>query len=64
MCPFGSFFLVNLALKKCLETQRLQIQKYHKYGKKGALKISDNVKDIIDLHPKGLGSQLEVWNVF
>ena len=31
--------------------------------KKGVLEISENVKNIINLHPKGLGSQSEVWKV-
>ena len=31
--------------------------------KKGVLEISENVKNIINLHPKDLGSQLEVRNM-
>ena len=31
--------------------------------KKGVLEISENVKNIISLHPKGLGIQLEVRNM-
>ena len=61
---FEAFFSDKFSFRNVSRDPTTSNSKISQIQKNGVLEISENVKNIINLNPKGLESQSEVWNMF